>query len=334
MTRTYTIGVIGGGAFGTALAIAYAKAGHSVLLWVRRAEQAQRIAQSHVNTDYLPDVLLPDTIIITTDLADMSACPVWLLVTPAQATREVVTALRHAVSNTVRPRVLCSKGIEIGTQSLLHEIVADIWPACPVALLSGPSFASDIAHQNPCAMTLACDTALSKTLIDTLSLPSLRLYHNPDMIGAAIGGAVKNVLAIACGIVSGLQLGDSTRAALITRGLSEISRLALAMGGQRDTLFGLCGLGDLVLTCTSTQSRNFSFGQRLGAGEKPHDILKERLSITEGVHTAQAVAALADRLMIDMPITLAVRDILAGQITAAQAMHSLLSRPSKAREDI
>ncbi|MES2729020.1 MAG: NAD(P)H-dependent glycerol-3-phosphate dehydrogenase [Pseudomonadota bacterium] len=321
------IGIIGGGAFGTALAVSYASGGHDVVLWVRRTEQAESLRHNRVNTAYLPDIHLPDGVIVTTQLADLNVCRTVLLVTPAQATRDMVTHLRAALSTPI-PLVLCSKGIEVGTHALLHDIVHDIWPDCPTAYLSGPSFAADIARQRPTALTLACaDTSLGRDLAALLTLPHLRLYRSNDMIGTAIGGAVKNVLAIACGIATGLDLGDSARAALVTRGLAELARLNTAMGGQRETLFGLCGIGDIILTCTSMQSRNFSLGQLIGAGESAASVLQERTSVTEGVHTAQAVADLAMMRQVDLPITQAVHAVLQGHIRPREALNTLLLRP-------
>lgn len=328
---SHAIGILGAGAFGTALAIAYARAGRPVTLWVRRDEQCLAMHKDGVNAAYLPDITLPPNITLTTTLSDLVACDVWLLATPAQATRAMITDLQAAVVMP-KPLILCCKGVEISTQSLLHDVVTSIWPDCPTAYLSGPTFAADIARLQPCAMTLACDSTHASRLMDMLALPTLRLYHTPDRIGTAIGGAVKNVLAIACGILHGLQMGESTRAALITRGLAEIARLTTALGGTRDTLFGLCGVGDVMLTCTSMQSRNFSLGARIGAGEQVADILQTRTAVTEGVHTAHAVAAMADRLGVDMPIMVATHAILEGQMTARQAAATLLARPHQPRE--
>ncbi len=330
---TQSIGIIGAGAFGTALAIAYAANGMNVTLWVRREEQAQNIRSTGMNSTYLPDIVLPPTIRLTTSLSALAACDIWLLTTPAQATRAMVTDLRKAVPEP-KPLILCCKGIEISSQNLLHDVVKSVWPKCSVAILSGPTFATDIARQRPCAMTLACDSDIAPFLMNTLPLPTLRLYNTQDKIGTAVGGAVKNVLAIACGILDGMQMGDSTRAALITRGLAEMSRLTIALGGNRDTLFGLCGVGDVMLTCTSPQSRNYSLGQRLGAGETMSDILGARTSVTEGVHTAKALFNIAIRLSVDMPIMQVTYNVLEERFTPYQALSALLSRPHQLREGI
>lgn len=327
-----SLGIIGAGAWGTALAILYAQAGFPVTLWVRREEQAVRMRASHDNAVYLPGFALPDSVAITTTLSDLADCDVWLSVVPAQSTRDIVQQLRNVVA-TPKPLLLCSKGVEIAHRSLLHDVVRSVWPACPVGLLNGPTFAADIAAGKPSAMTLACANGdLGRELRDALSVRTLRLYRTDDIIGAEVGGAVKNVLAIACGILHGLNLGESARAALITRGLAEIGRLAESLGGRRETLLGLCGVGDIMLTCSSVQSRNFSLGLRLGQGEKLDTILAERVAVTEGVTTAPAVVGLAHARGITMPIVEAVNDVLAGTLTPLQAVDALLNRPGNTDE--
>jgi glycerol-3-phosphate dehydrogenase (NAD(P)+) len=247
-----------------------------------------------------------------------------LLAVPAQHVR----ATCRALAGMTVPVVVCAKGIETETGALMSEIVAAELPGAPLAVLSGPTFAAEVANDLPTAVTLAMrDQAQGRALVDALGTRSFRLYLSADVIGAEIGGAVKNVLAIACGIVEGRRLGDNARAAIVTRGLAEMMRLATAKGGRAETLMGLSGLGDLVLTCTATQSRNYSLGLALGRGRALHDILAERVSVAEGVDSAAATAALARRLTIDMPITDAVDAILHRAAPIDDAVAALLARP-------
>jgi glycerol-3-phosphate dehydrogenase (NAD(P)+) len=324
------IGIIGGGAWGTALAVTARRAGRSVVLWAREAEVAAAINRDHENPLFLPGVALDAAIRATTDLAEAAAAAdALLLVTPAQHLRALAEALEPYLPGGT-PVLVCAKGIEEKTGALMGEVVATALPAAPLAVLSGPTFAAEVARGLPTAVTLATrDAALGRRLVAALGTRSFRPYLSGDIVGAEIGGAVKNVLAIACGIVMGRRLGDNARAALITRGLAEMVRLALRKGGQAETLMGLSGLGDLVLTCGSLQSRNHSLGVALGEGRALADILAERRSVTEGVTSAAAAAVLAARLGVEMPIVAAVDAILHHGAAVDQAVAALLARPFK-----
>ena len=323
------IGIIGGGAWGTALALTARRAGRRVTLWAREAEVVAAINRDHVNPLFLPGIALDGEIQATADLAEAAAADMLLLVAPAQHLRQLAGALAaHAAADL--PVLICTKGIEEGSGALMGEVVAAALPASPIAVLSGPTFAAEVARGLPTAVTLACaEKALGRRLIAALGTRSFRPYLSEDVVGAEIGGAVKNVLAIACGIVLGRKLGDNARAALITRGLAEMVRLALRKGGKAETLMGLSGLGDLVLTCTSLQSRNHSLGAALGEGRPLADILAERRSVAEGVTSAAATAGLAERLGVDMPIVAAVDAILHKGAAVDQAIEALLARPFK-----
>jgi len=323
------IGIIGGGAWGTALALTARRAGRHVTLWAREAEVVAAINRDHVNPLFLPGIALDPEIRATADLAEAAAADLLLLVAPAQHLRALAGALAAQVAADL-PVLICTKGIEEGSGALMGEVVAAALPASPIAVLSGPTFAAEVARGLPTAVTLACaEKALGRRLITALGTRSFRPYLSEDVIGAEIGGAVKNVLAIACGIVLGRKLGDNARAALITRGLAEMVRLALRKGGKAETLMGLSGLGDLVLTCTSLQSRNHSLGAALGEGRPLAEILAERRSVAEGVTSAAATASLAKRLGVDMPIVAAVDAILHKGAAVDQAIEALLARPFK-----
>jgi glycerol-3-phosphate dehydrogenase (NAD(P)+) len=329
LTQKKSVGIIGAGAWGTALAFAMARAGHDVLLWMRDAEAAQAIQHNRVNEAYLPGALLPPNIMATATKADLKTCDVVLLCTPAQHIEHVLSSF-HLKQNA--PLLICSKGIDIKTGRLLSQIVKSVCPHNPVGILTGPSFASEVARDLPTALTLAMDEQhrdLAYDLCRTLSTPHVRLYSSFDMIGAQVGGAVKNVIAIACGIATGKQMGDNARAALVTRGLAEIVRLGRALGGDSETFLGLSGLGDLTLTCNAMQSRNFSLGVLVGQGEDPQRILQDRNSVAEGVYTAEAVSVLAQKLGIDMPITQAVHETLSGAKSIDYVIKGLLERPVK-----
>ena len=322
------VGVIGGGAWGTALAQVCARAGREAVLWAREAEVVQTITARHENGLFLPGVTLDAAVRATGDLAELSACDLILAVAPAQHMRLTLEAF--AAHAPAAPVVLCSKGIEQGSLKLMTEVGAEALPGHTLAVLSGPSFAGEVARGLPTAVTLACaDEGMGERIADALAGPGFRPYLSTDLIGAEAGGAVKNVLAIACGVVEGRGLGRSAHAALITRGFAELTRLAVALGAQAETLAGLCGLGDLVLTCSSPQSRNMTVGLALGAGETLAEALAGKLSIAEGVASAPAVAALAARLGVDMPICTAVSAILSGRADVDAAIAALLSRPLK-----
>ena len=323
------IGVIGAGAWGTALAQTLAAAGRDVSLWGFEPDCVDAINNSHENKLYLPEVPLSPKVKATSNLMDLSACDALLSVTPAQHMRATLAPLVKDLAART-PVMLCSKGIEISTQKFMSDVLKEIAPHVEPAVLSGPSFAIDVAKGLPTAVTLACeDAVIGKALADMIATPHFRPYLAEDVLGAEIGGAVKNVLAIACGLVLGLGLGRSAHAAIIARGFAEMRRLGRALKADENTLAGLCGLGDLVLTCSSEQSRNMSCGLALGRGESLADIMSARAAVTEGVATAPALKALAQSVGIDMPISTAMADILSGEIDIPTALRALLSRDLK-----
>jgi glycerol-3-phosphate dehydrogenase (NAD(P)+) len=323
-------GIIGGGAWGTALAQVCARAGLAVTLWAREAEVVEAINAAHENPLFLPGVTLDAAIAATGDPADLAGADLVLAVAPAQHLRASLAALApHARAG--GPVVLCAKGFEASSLKLMTQVLAETLPNAAPAVLSGPSFAGEVARGLPTAVTLAAsDLALARRIAKAIAGPTFRPYVSDDMIGAEAGGAVKNVLAIACGIVEGKGLGRSAHAALITRGFAELTRLAVALGGEAETVAGLCGLGDLVLTCSSPQSRNMSVGLALGRGESLSQALADKRSVAEGVASAPAVVALAQRLGVETPISTAVRDILAGDTEVGPAITALLARPLRA----
>ncbi len=321
------IGIIGGGAWGTALAVTARRAGRDVILWAREAEVVVAINQRHENSLFLPGIAVDPAIAATADIAAAAAGDAVLLVVPAQHLRAVASALAPALSPDAAV-VICAKGIEENSGALMSEVAAAALPGARLAVLSGPTFAIEVARGLPTAVTLATtDQALGRRLIAALGTRSFRPYLSDDVVGAEIGGAVKNVLAIACGIVAGRRLGDNARAALITRGIAEMVRLARAKGGRAETLMGLSGLGDLTLTCTALQSRNHSLGVALGEGKALADILRPRRSIAEGVSSSAAIVALARRLAVDMPIVAAVDAILHHDADIDATVAGLLARP-------
>jgi len=324
MTSFNTISVIGAGAWGTALANACARAGRAVTLFGRDAAALDAMKRSGENPR-LPGIRLDRTIRVTDDLADSAKADILLLVTPAQSLREAMTALApHVASGT--PAVICAKGIERGTHKFMTEIAADVLPQARPAILSGPSFASDVARGLPTAVTLAAsEETLAVALTHALGSASLRPYHTTDVRGVEIGGAVKNVLAIAAGIAAGKQLGASALAALTTRSFAELMRFGLACGARSETIAGLSGLGDLILTCSSPQSRNFAFGRALGRGETFTPGL-----LSEGQFTAPVLLEIAHEKQIEMPVAEAVAHVLGGAITVNEAIEMLLTRPFKA----
>ena len=322
------VGVIGGGAWGTALAQVCARAGREVTLWAREPEVVASIAERGENSLFLAGIELDAAIRATGDMAALSRCDLILAVPPAQHMRASLSAFApHAPD---APVVLCAKGIEQGSLKLMTEVAAEVLPRRQLAVLSGPSFAGEVARGLPTAVTLACaQDHCAERIAEAIATPLFRPYLATDLIGAEAGGAVKNVLAIACGIVEGRGLGRSAHAALITRGFAELTRIAVALGGQAETVAGLCGLGDLVLTCSSLQSRNMSVGLALGQGRSLEQALSGKLSVAEGVASAPAVAALADKLGVEMPISKAVNAILLGEAGVDDAIAGLLSRPLK-----
>lgn len=325
-------GIIGAGAWGTALSAVCQRAGLDTRVWAFEKEVSADINSGHENRTFLPGVKLDPGIKATSDLANLSDRDFLLLVVPTQFTRKIVAELsRHIGKKT--PLVICSKGIEIKSGRLLSEILDEIVPDNPLAALSGPSFAADVARGKPAAVTIAGeDKECARAIGLALGLPTFRPYWTGDLIGAQIGGAVKNVLAIACGISEGKGFGDSARAALITRGMSEMVQFCKAKGGQASTLMGLCGLGDTVLTCTSIQSRNYSLGKALGEGQTMDDILKSRKSVSEGVYTAKIVVKLAKDFGFEMPICAAVNAILHENANVDDTIQALLTRPFSEEE--
>jgi glycerol-3-phosphate dehydrogenase (NAD(P)+) len=320
------LGVIGGGAWGTALAQVAASGGRECLLWAREPELVDSINGNRENAVFLPGIALDPAIRATSDLADLHACDAWLVVTPAQHMRSVL----EQAGDVAKPLVLCAKGIEEKSGELLHQVARQACPRAEIAVLSGPTFADEVARGLPTAVTLAAaDLSLSERVRDRIALPTFRIYLSDDVAGAEIGGAVKNVLAIACGVVEGGGLGQNARAALIGRGLAEMTRFGLAFGARRETLTGLSGLGDLVLTCTSTSSRNYSLGVGIGQGRPAADLLADRKTVAEGAFTAPVLARLARERGIDMPIVDAVDALIAGRANVGEVLEALLSRPPK-----
>ena len=330
------IGVIGAGAWGTALAQVMASQGQSVMLWAREPELVDEINRHRRNSLFLPSADLAKSITATNRIGDLAHLPVLLVVVPAQHLARVLADMPESQSSAApRDLVLCAKGIEAGTGRLMADVARDAMPAARLAVLSGPTFAHEVAAGLPTAVTLACGDGEEQwqRLAPALSRPTLRPYYSDDLIGAEIGGAVKNVLAIACGVVDGLKLGQNARAALIARGYAEMLRFGLSRGGRADTLAGLCGLGDLVLTCSSTSSRNFSLGKALGEGMSAAEALAGKNSVAEGAHTAPVLADLARQAGVAMPIVDAVCRLLTGDALARDVAADLLSRPLKAEGD-
>jgi len=324
------VGVIGAGAWGTALAQMLASDGREVLLWAREAALVEEINTARRNRVYLPSAELAPSIRATDALGDLSTCATVLAVTPAQHLGKVLESLPRPP----RDLVLCSKGIEAGTGRLMNEVAVAAAPESEMAVLSGPTFAHEVAAGLPTAVTLACSGGEAQwdRIAPAIARPSFRPYYTDDVTGAEIGGAVKNVLAIACGVVDGLQLGQNARAALIARGYAEMLRFGEALGARAETLAGLCGLGDLVLTCSSTSSRNFSLGKALGEGQSAEALMADRRTVAEGAHTAPVLTELAARRGIAMPIAAAVYRLLGGA-PARDIVTELLSRPLRAEQE-
>ena len=321
------IGIVGAGAWGTALAATARRAGRDVVLWARDPDVAEGINLRNENRLYLPGVPLDPEVRATAEPADLAEAEVLLMVVPAQHLRAVSAQLADHIPEG-RPVVVCAKGIEQESGQLMTEVLAETLPGRPLAVLSGPNLATEIACGLPAATTLAAeDEVLAERLAAALGSKTFRPYVSPDPLGAQIGGAVKNVIAIACGIVGGRRLGSNARAALITRGLAEVVRLGRAKGARAETLMGLSGLGDLTLTCTSITSRNHSLGRALGEGRALDEIMAKRRSVAEGVFSAQAVVALAETLNVEMPISAAVDAILNHGAGIDETIEALLARP-------
>lgn len=329
MSTFQKFGVIGGGAWGTALAQSMVSARRDVTLWAFEKECVDSINARHENTLYLPGVTLLPDLKATHNIADLAKMDAVLAVPPAQHMRAALAGFAPHVPDGM-PIILCSKGIEHKSLHFMADVLSETIPQARCAVLSGPSFAIDVARGLPTAVTLACaDAALGEQLADAIAAPAFRPYLSTDIIGAEIGGAVKNVLAIACGLVLGKGLGKSAHAALIARGFREMTRLGEAMGADGETLTGLCGLGDLVLTCSSEQSRNMSCGLALGQGQSLEQIMGARSAVTEGVATAPALKILAAKYDVDMPICGAMADILDGSIGVDVAIRRLMARERK-----
>ncbi|MBS7669114.1 NAD(P)H-dependent glycerol-3-phosphate dehydrogenase [Croceicoccus gelatinilyticus] len=327
MSKISTVGVIGAGAWGTALAQMLASDGRDVLIWAFEEDVVSGINDEHRNATYLPSAHLSEKVRASSDLADFADLDVLLAVTPAQHLGRVMSGLPEFSGDLV----LCCKGIEKGTNRLMAEVARDACPNATLAVLSGPTFAHEVAAGLPTAITLACEGGEEQweRLSEAVARTEFRPYYSDDIVGAEIGGSVKNVLAIACGVVDGMELGQNARASLIARGFAEMLRFGLARGAQAETLSGLCGLGDLVLTCSSTSSRNFSLGTALGQGEDPVGLMANRRTVAEGAHTAPVLQGIAQDMGIEMPITGAVCALLEGKVTASQMVDALLARPLK-----
>jgi len=324
-----TIAVIGGGAWGTALAHLCASNGVTTQLWAREQSVVEEINTGCENTLYLPSVPLAPSLKATYDLETACRAEAIIFVVPAQHARASMVALK-AVADDQMPIALCSKGIEQATGQLMSQVLEQVWPGARPAVLSGPSFARDVARGLPTAVTIACaDEALGRRWVATIGAPHFRPYLSTDVLGAELGGAVKNVLAIAAGVVEGRGFGESARAALIARGFAEFQRLGVAMGAEPQTMAGLSGLGDLILTASSPQSRNMSLGVELGKGRTLKEIMAERNTVSEGVATAAAVRTLAEKAGIDMPICAAVADLVSSAKNTDQIIADLLARPFK-----
>lgn len=320
------IGIIGAGAWGTALGQSLANSGREVAMWARETEVIDSINHQHENKLFLKGVRLNEMIKATHNMHDIEDCDVFLISTPAQHVRKVIEEMQEILAG--KPFVICAKGIEVESGELLSDIAKQIIPKAKVGILSGPTFASEVARGLPCAVTLAIESkAVGAQVVDALGSRTLRTYLIDDLIGAQVGGAVKNVIAIASGVIQGRGMGESARSALITRGLAEMGRLAKALGAKKGTLMGMCGVGDLFLTASSMQSRNFSLGFALGEGKELDGILAERVAVTEGVHTAKALRLMAKNNAVDMPISSAVNDFLHEGLSIDDAIEKALDRP-------
>lgn len=327
-SKNYSVGVVGGGAWGTALSILANRAGSSVMLATRNANVIQSITERRTNDVYLPNIFIDPGIVVTDKLVDICRGDLIVLAVPSHTLRSVCIALSDLLPTNL-PIVLASKGIERGSLMLMSEIANSILPHNPVAVISGPNFADESARGLPTATTIACaDSALWDMLKHAIGGRLFRPYMSTDIIGAQIGGAVKNVIAIACGIAIGKNFGENARAAIVTRGFTEIARLTVAKGGKYETLMGLSGMGDLILTCGSAKSRNMSFGVAIGQGKPKEEILAIRgRTATEGVIAAESVSKLAKKLNVHMPISDAVYRIIYENAPVDQVIEELLERP-------
>ena len=320
--------VAGAGSWGTALAASCVRAGRDTVLWSRGQAVADDIERSRRNSAYLPGITLPGALRVTTDRARVQGADAVLLVVPAQAARVELGRLRAASGAAPLPVALCCKGMERGTGLPMSDVLAEAWPEARAAVLSGPSFAHDVARGLPTAVTLAdADEADGARWLATLATDAFRPYYSDDVMGAELGGAIKNVLAIACGVVEGRGLGESAKAALMARGFAEARRFALGLGARPETLAGLSGLGDLILTCGSRQSRNMSLGYEIGRGADPRAVIEARRTVTEGAATAPVLVRLARERGVEMPVCEAVERLLAGDTDVDAVIGALMTRP-------
>ncbi|HPF46057.1 MAG: NAD(P)-dependent glycerol-3-phosphate dehydrogenase [Alphaproteobacteria bacterium] len=322
-----SIGVVGAGAWGTALAQLSTKAGCSVTLWARENDVVTSINQDHENKTFLKGIKLSDKLKATSKLSDIAGHDYIFMVVPAQFLRPVLSDLKHHIQESATI-VLCAKGIEQSSGKLMSEVVSEIAPKSPLVVLSGPTFAREVAEGLPSAVTIASKyQRVTKRLSDAIGQPTFRPYGSRDVVGAEIGGALKNVFAIACGITTGRKMGDNARAALITRSLSEMVKFGERYGAERSTMMGLCGLGDLILTCSSPQSRNMSLGIAIGEGKSIDDFLSGRNTVAEGYHTSSVLARICREEKLDLPIVMAVNDILHEGRDVDTVITDLLNRP-------
>lgn len=325
------IGIVGAGSWGTALALVLRENGCALTLWGHDAQQIADVAARRENVAYLPGVSLPDDLKFTAELDDLNGCDLVLLVTPSKAMREVAARLSTTSIGAGTLLLSCTKGVERGSGLRMSEILVECFPNNPVAVLSGPSHAEEVARKMPAAVVIGCaDTTLAQRLQQSFATPFFRPYTSDDVAGIELGGALKNIFAIAAGVCDGLGLGDNSKAALITRSLNELIRLGTALGGQRDTFYGLSGLGDLMVTCFSKHSRNRAVGEKLGRGESLQAIISSMHMVAEGVPTTYSGFECARRLSIDTPIIDQMRALLEGTTSAGDALTALLTRDPKA----
>ncbi len=333
MAAVETVGILGGGAWGTALALTAARAGRKARIWARDPGVVSDIRRHQQNAKSLPGITFDEDIGATSSLEEVAGQDAILLVTPAQTTRAMLAALKQT-GKVKGPLVLCAKGIEQCSGKLLSKVLAEELPGVEAGILSGPSFADDVARGLPTAVTVAANSAKTAlALCEALQAPAFRPYASIDIVGTQVGGALKNVLAIACGAVTGRKLGASAQAALTARGFAELSRLGLAMGAQTETLTGLSGLGDLVLTCSSSQSRNFSFGHKLGEGHKASDLKAAGGKLAEGVYSAEVAVKLGRKHHVELPICETVAQMIENDLTIDDALSTLMARPLKAESE-
>jgi len=324
--NSQSIAVIGGGAWGTALGQTFAREGKDTLMWALEPDVVAAINVKHENPTYLRKVPLSEDLKATESLEEAAQRDIILMVTPTQFMRETLRKMKGHLDG--KPVVICSKGIELNTGKLLSQVAQEEVPEAKIAIMSGPTFAREIAIGQPSAATIGAESEdFARELQATLGVKNFRPYISDDIIGTQLGGAIKNVIAIACGIVYGRQMGESARAALLTRGVAEIARLGVAMNARKETLLGMCGIGDLMLTCSSVQSRNFSLGKALGEGQTLEEILGPRKAVTEGVYTAKSTLELAKGYAVDMPITYAVNQCLNEGLSIDEAIDEMLNRP-------